>query len=419
MKRTRVMATAIVAAVALPGAALAAGWSLSLAAGSAGGSKAPSIPSGPTPTAPTTSSQSTASITVTWPTVNYVGTSTPVAAYTVARYKGGALDTIAGTCTGTQNGTSCTDTVTTSGSYQYAITAKNNNWTGAEGAKSGTVTVTLSSVATPSTPDLLAADDSGASNSDDITSVTKPHFTGTGGTPGNTISLFFDGSTTTVNGTGIVAADGTWSVAPTSALSGGPAAGGASHTVKAQESVGATKSSMSSALSFTVDTVKPAAANVVNSNKTTGGTQGLAEVGDTVTLTFSEAIDPASIVSGWDGTSRNVVVHVTKSSGNNDRLTVFDSTDVNQLPIGVDDLGGIGYVSASVTFGATGTPSTMTVSSAGVVTIQLGTVSSSSNVTTNTNPNRASWTPTTTVTDVAGNACDGVLKNPNSNVRQF
>jgi hypothetical protein len=103
---------------------------------------------------------------------------------------------------------------------------------------------------------MLASDDSGEFNDDDITNITKPHFTGIGGTPGNTIQLFFDGSST-ANGTGTVRSDGTWSVAPSTALSGA-GTNGTAHTVVAKESVGGTTSSASASQAFTVDTTAPA-----------------------------------------------------------------------------------------------------------------------------------------------------------------
>lgn len=158
-------------------------------------------------------------------------------------------------CSALASALSCGLTGLDSGiTYSVAVVGQLDLWV--SGTSTTSVT-TSASVVTPSTPAMLAADDSGKSNSDNITNVTKPHFTGTGGTSGNTISLFFDGSGT-ANGTGTVAADGTWSVAPTTALDGSTQ-NGKSHTVKAQESNGSTSSTLSSALTFTVDTTVPGA----------------------------------------------------------------------------------------------------------------------------------------------------------------
>ena len=69
----------------------------------------------------------------------------------------------------------------------------------------------------PSKPDLLAASDSGASNTDNITNVSKPTFSGSGETARSVTLL--DGSTTI--GTGTVTS-GTWSITAAAALTEGP-----------------------------------------------------------------------------------------------------------------------------------------------------------------------------------------------------
>lgn len=168
---------------------------------------------------------------------------------------------------------------------------------------------------------------------------------------------------------------------------------------------------------FVYDTTAPAASGVTSTNH---GIAGKVEAGDVVTLTYSEAMDPTSLVSSWDGSSMNVVVRATKgTAGSEDTLTVFDSSNSTQIPIGTVGIGGTGYFSANVTYGATGTHSTMSMDSSGVVTITLGAVSASGSVATNTNPNRMDWTPSATATDLAGNACSASKLTPNNNVTQF
>ena len=104
--------------------------------------------------------------------------------------------------------------------------------------------------------------------------------------------------------------------------------------------------------------------------------------GDTITFTFSEPIDPSSIVAGWNGTgSTNVVIRVLDTSilgipTGPDRLEVYNAANSALLPLGSVDLGRNDYVFAPfgigrITFGATGTPSTMTMSG-NTVTIVLG-----------------------------------------------
>src|SRR5207248_10463934 len=55
-----------------------------------------------------------------------------------------------------------------------------------------TFTIDNTPPAAPSTPDLVTASDSGASSTDNITSVTTPTFTGTADA-GSTVKIFSDG----------------------------------------------------------------------------------------------------------------------------------------------------------------------------------------------------------------------------------
>lgn len=103
----------------------------------------------------------------------------------------------------------------------------------------------------PSTPDLAAASDTGASNADNVTSSTTPTFGGVRGLPtADTINLYVDGA---LAGTTAPAANGTWSITPAIPLADGP------HTVTAGEVSGASPETMGlGSLPITVDTVAPA-----------------------------------------------------------------------------------------------------------------------------------------------------------------
>ena len=114
----------------------------------------------------------------------------------------------------------------------------------------------------------------------------------------------------------------------------------------------------------TVDNTAPTASDVQAVNGT--GTVGRADIGDTVTYTFSEPMDPDSLVSGWTGTgATNVVVRVENhqdcaGSAPRDRVRIYDATNTTFLF-------GCIYTNANLStadlyFGATGTPSTMTMS---------------------------------------------------------
>ncbi len=154
-------------------------------------------------------------------------------------------------------------------------------------------------------------------------------------------------------------------------------------------------SGTTSGFSVTVDVTVPAGSDVQTAN-VGGGTVGRPESGDTMTLTYTETMEPISILALWDGTSTSVTVRLN-NSGANDQVQVWNAANSAQLPLGTVGLNG-NYVGGNRTF----TGSTMTLSG-GVITITLGTASG----TVNTVAGNAtmSWTPSATATDRAGNAC--------------
>jgi hypothetical protein len=160
--------------------------------------------------------------------------------------------------------------------------------------------------------------------------------------------------------------------------------------------------------SLVVDNTAPTGTDVQTAN-TPGGTAGLPETGDSVTLTYSEPMDPCTIVAGWDGRApANVVVRLTDQGGQDDALTVWDAANTVQLPLGAVDLGpAVGDYTAGANgavFGSAGTPSTMTMTG-NAVTIQLGTLSFGS-VRQPSGPDTMGWSPSG-ATDRAGNASGG------------
>ena len=108
-------------------------------------------------------------------------------------------------------------------------------------------------------------------------------------------------------------------------------------------------------LTVTVDNTAPTASDNQPTNKV-GGTAGQAEAGDLVTLTFSEPIEPCSLLANWDGTSTTVTARLTNSA-TSDPLTIWDAANTTQLNFGSIDTGA-NYVRSSATF----TPSTMVAS---------------------------------------------------------
>jgi hypothetical protein len=160
----------------------------------------------------------------------------------------------------------------------------------------------------------------------------------------------------------------------------------------------ANNSRTQSTFTVTVDNTAPTAADIQTTNKT-GNTAGKPELGDTVVFTFSEPIDPSSILANWTGEATGVVVRITNGSG--DPLTVFNAANATQLPLGSINLGRNDYVSANATFGATGTASTMVLSGS-TITITLGTASSGTSTASTTGT--MTWTPSASAYDRAGNA---------------
>ena len=163
--------------------------------------------------------------------------------------------------------------------------------------------------------------------------------------------------------------------------------------------------------SVTVDNTRPAGAAIQSANG--GGSVGKPEAGDSITFSFTEPIDPASILVGWTGGPTPVVVRIADGGLGADILTVRDAGNVAQLPLGTVGLGGGSYVSATRTFGTGGATSTMSMSGS-TVSIVLGTPSG----TTGTAPLGAnmSWTPSTAAFDGAGNFCESTAVTENDGI---
>jgi hypothetical protein len=167
----------------------------------------------------------------------------------------------------------------------------------------------------------------------------------------------------------------------------------------------------------TVDNVIPTAANIQTTNAS-AGTAGRPEQGDSVIFTFSEPIDPQSVLAGWNGTATNVTVRMADNGLlglplGNDELVVYDATNATQLPLGSVNLGRNDYVTSllgfllggTITFGAPpGTASTM-VMSGNTISIKLGTYAEGTLAGRSTAAGTGTmvWTPVATPYDRAGN----------------
>jgi hypothetical protein len=149
--------------------------------------------------------------------------------------------------------------------------------------------------------------------------------------------------------------------------------------------------------SVTVDTTAPSASDIQTTN-VAGGTNGLPETGDTMTFSFSEPIDPSSVLSGWNGSATTVTFRLNSGGGSNDNATVFDAANTTQLPFGSVNLGRKDYAGSNISF--TGSSMVMSGSS---ITIMLG--SPNGTPTAAGNAGSLVWSPSATPTDRAGNSC--------------
>jgi len=139
-----------------------------------------------------------------------------------------------------------------------------------------------------------------------------------------------------------------------------------------------------------------------------GATVGTVELGDVCTFTFSEIIDPESILAGWTGTSANVVVRIT-NTGSSDHLAVWNAANTSQLNLGSVNMKG-NYVTTDVTAGTIGTASTMVLNAAArTITVTLGTIAGS--VVNDSNNNTSAWSPSASAFDRAGNAMSTTTAN--------
>jgi chitinase len=190
--------------------------------------------------------------------------------------------------------------------------------------------------------------------------------------------------------------------------------GDGTYTILVTQSDGAGNTGRA-ARTFTVDTTGPTRVSAKAENGS--GTPGRLDAGDTITFTYSEAIDPDTVLSGWSGTSAATVKvrFFNNVASNTDGFTVLDSGSAASVKLDAANTNGAGvtlgsganYVSNTVNFTGTMTRSADGKSFA----IVLGSVDNSSRVLkSQANSATLTWTPKSGPTDLAGNA----LANTNS-----
>lgn len=212
------------------------------------------------------------------------------------------------------------------------------------------------------------------------------------------------------NGTGFTASTPTWFVATGTAAWSLPFAATSFPaddtyvlSVRATDAIGNVSTPATS--TFSIDRTGPGAASLSAVNR--GALVRRIETGDQLTLTFSEAIAPGSLIAGWDGTgTQNIVIR--QANNTNDALSFYNSGNTARLPLGAVQLKRTDYVSGAVVWGAALTRSTMTLSGS-TLTITFGTPDQLTRVTSAAAAANMSWSPRTGVTtgtgitDVAGN----------------
>jgi serralysin len=147
--------------------------------------------------------------------------------------------------------------------------------------------------ATPSVPDLATASDNGISNTDNLTNVALPTFSGTADA-GSTLTLL-DGTATI--GSVLVGTDGTWSVTATAALANG------AHSISAVATdLAGNASPPTASLTVTIDTtvpVAPSAPDLLAASDS--GRSASDNITSVVTPSFSGTAPASSWVTLYDG----------------------------------------------------------------------------------------------------------------------
>ena len=149
--------------------------------------------------------------------------------------------------------------------------------------------------------------------------------------------------------------------------------------------------------SATYDTVAPTMTDVQGTAATP---DGRIDVGDGLRLTFSEAVRPGSILTGWDGTATAIEMRLSNGNGGSSDKLSFSSNGTTLSALGTVDLKQTGYASGNVVFAATAR-----VVDGRTVEITLGSpISGAAFLGTQSNPMSMVWSITTGgALDLAGN----------------
>jgi chitinase len=153
----------------------------------------------------------------------------------------------------------------------------------------------------------------------------------------------------------------------------------------------------SSPTTIVIDNHTPTGTDVQTGNGNT--TQGRLQTSDWIQLTWSEPIDPVSVVSGWNGSSRAIKARIT-DAGSNDTMDFYDGNDTTRLNLSSTaadlKLGG-DFVATDVKYDATMSMSgnSITITLGNLISGTRNTVSSATTIT---------WKPSGLATDLSGHA---------------
>jgi hypothetical protein len=209
------------------------------------------------------------------------------------------------------------------------------------------------------------------------------------------VSSISTGQTATRLLAGSYAADGTTYNYRSEALSANGTLSDGSYTSTVTLTDAAANTVRRAGPAVNVDSSPPYAGDVQASN-TVGGTRGKLELGDQLLLTYSEPIDPHTVLAGWSGAATNVTVRVTDGALQNDVLTIRNAANTAQLPLGSIDAKRRDFVIVTRDF--TGS---QIVRNGNVIAVTLGTPSGATG--TAASSASMSWNPSASATDRAGN----------------
>lgn len=168
-----------------------------------------------------------------------------------------------------------------------------------------------------------------------------------------------------------------------------------SYDLRATATDNAGRTATSTVTARVVDNTAPAASAVTS---TSGGSATNLSTGDTFVLTYSENVAAATLLSGWNGTSRAVNFSFT-SSGQITTAVVTDASSGTTVSVGTLSIADKLTAGAGATFAGT------MVLSGNTLTLTLG--AGGGSLKSGSNPMTLNWTVSTAVTDIAGNASTG------------